>query len=284
MSKLIYIVLLSTFLGSFCSCEGHSSDENPPDNQELDTKVSMKIEFFETYPLHWVSELIINADMALKKYVEINGDSLIPARNPNTSELLKQQEGTESIMAQMRKSNPLRIYLLGGFEPKKNNRTGKFINACRISNIHNSDTAAFNSILNLDIVKREFPKDLKFFYGITAFKELSKLDMSVVYAIKKQSPHTEKPFMDGSSIKNATAKKDANGNVTINVQLNKRGTKKWAEATLKNIGFQIAIVRNGYVFATITSQDSITDGLIEIPSSFSLKEAQEIANSINLTK
>ena len=77
----------------------------------------------------------------------------------------------EEKMAKARKENPLRSFLLGGFDVRQNPKTGEVINTPQVSYVYIRDTAQINRYLAMDVVKNQFPKDLKFLYGM-ADKEL----------------------------------------------------------------------------------------------------------------
>ena len=156
------------------------------------------LEFWETYAIHEIGQDIIDADKALKDFYDNRGsspelktgDSTVakvdnpkPKKSNDTSgnavsDLLgggdSGDDGDSSAFADLSdeeqrakalKENPLRFFLLGGFQPQQDPETGKMVNECRVSYVKNSDTAALNKLLAMDVVKREFPRDLKFLYG-----------------------------------------------------------------------------------------------------------------------
>lgn len=185
--------------------------------------------------------------------------------------------------AKAQKVNPFRYYLLGGFQSQQDPTTGKLINECRVSYINNADTPAFNRLLNMDVVKREFPRLLKFYYGAPA-KELANENISVIYAIKKQSPNSDKPPLDGDAVEKAFADFDQFGNPEIIMQMNNKGGIKWAKLTEKNIDRPVAIVLDDVVYSAPAPRAKITGGRSSISGSFSIEEAKDVSNVLKTGK
>ena len=90
----------------------------------------------------------------------------------------------------------------------------------------------------------------------------------------------------GSDIKTATAKtgQDDMGNkeYSVELDLNDKGTEKFAEATAANIGKQISIVYDGDVISAPTVQSAITGGQAYITGNFSYEEADNLAATIRI--
>ncbi len=290
-----------------------------PDKVEKYLQATANLEFWETYAIHEIGQSIVDADEALKKYFDSKGGNPIEDKDSNNtvakvepqdndtkdttkdnslSNLLGDDNATNADgldtagfsklseaeqKAKAREANPFRFYLLGGFEARQDPETGKLVNECRISYVQNADTPALNKLLNMDIVRREFPRDLKFYYGAPD-KSLLDQNISVLYAIKKQSPNNEKPPLDGDAVEKAFADFDQFGNPEIIMQMNNRGGIKWAKLTEKNIDRPVAIVLDDVVYSAPAPRQKITGGRSSISGSFDIEEAKDVANVLKTGK
>jgi len=81
-------------------------------------------------------------------------------------------------------------------------------------------------------------------------------------------------------VKDATAMIDQNGKPTVSLVLNSSGTKKFADATQKFFGQQIAIYMDDTLVSNPTVQAIITDGKATISGSKDLAEAKNTASII----
>ena len=288
--------------------------QNPQKVRDYIGKVA-NLEFWETYSAHEIIQDIIDADLALKEYFDKGGkknvenqiDTVVTKISPEPSindsdsnketlsQLLGSTEGSNDSdtsleglsdserMAKALKENPLRTYLAGGFQPQRNPETGEMYNDARVSLVRNSDTSALNDLFELDVVKREFPRDLKFFYGIPP-KEYKDDNVSTLYAIKKQSPNNDRAPLDGDAIASASQDFDEFGNPEIRMNMNSKGALKWASLTEKNVGRPIAIVLDDVVYSAPAPSEKIAGGRSSISGSFTVDEAKDVSNVLKTGK
>ena len=92
--------------------------------------------------------------------------------------------------------------------------------------------------------------------------------------------------LTGTDVKSASAKsgQDDMGNKEYSVELNltKLGTKKFATATQNNIGKQIAIIYDGETISSPVVQSAITGGQAYITGDFTYEEADNLASTIRI--
>ena len=92
--------------------------------------------------------------------------------------------------------------------------------------------------------------------------------------------------LTGTDVKSASAKtgQDDMGNKEYSVELNltKAGTKKFATATQNNIGKQIAIIYDGETISSPVVQSAITGGQAYITGDFTYEEADNLASTIRI--
>lgn len=90
----------------------------------------------------------------------------------------------------------------------------------------------------------------------------------------------------GSDVKTATAKagEDDMGNkeYSVELSLNKEGTKKFADATEANVGKTISIIYDGEAISSPRVQTAITGGQAYITGNFTYDEAENLASTIRI--
>ncbi len=91
----------------------------------------------------------------------------------------------------------------------------------------------------------------------------------------------KEPILTGAEFKRADIGRDEQGNIEINLEFNSEGAQKFADATKRNIGKQIAIFLDEDLLSAPTVQNEITDGKARITGKFSLQEAKNLAIQLN---
>ncbi|MGL4730093.1 MAG: protein translocase subunit SecD [Clostridium sp.] len=87
-------------------------------------------------------------------------------------------------------------------------------------------------------------------------------------------------ILTGKDVKNAVAHYDDEGKPVVALEFNDEGTKKFADATTKNVGKQIAISMDEELLTNPQVNQPITDGKAVITGMKNLEEATKIANII----
>lgn len=88
-------------------------------------------------------------------------------------------------------------------------------------------------------------------------------------------------ILTGAEFKRADVGRDERGNIQIEIEFNSEGAKKFAEATKRNLGKQIAIFLDNEIISAPTVQSEITSGKGVITGKFDLKEAKNLAIQLN---
>ncbi len=147
------------------------------------------------------------------------------------------------------------------------------------------DTEVVRGYLTNPIVFNNFPPDIRFAYGI-AGKVNGRTDNKVpLYALKTSG--AEKAPLEGDVITKANANYDPSGKAIVQLAMNNTGSLKWAEITdnsFKNKS-PIAIVLDDIVYSAPTAfNGKIEGGNTEISGSFSIEEAKDLANILEIGK
>ncbi|MBK7764024.1 MAG: hypothetical protein IPI46_11870 [Bacteroidetes bacterium] len=248
-----------------------------------------QLNFWETYTNHEIENAFISADSALRQHLFPEEANASKELFDNTSDTMSLQslasEGSlaetteEAQWAAARNKNPLRVYLMGGFEPKFNANIP--IHDARISYVAWKDTAELRKYLEMETVKNKFPKDIQFYFG-DADDEIKKLKMSILYGIRSVF-NGNKALISGEQIETAAVDFDPiNGSPAIMITMNRYGAKVWERMTEKNIGHPIAMVLDGKVLSAPMPTEKIMGGRSNISGLFSINEAYELATLLNL--
>ncbi len=148
---------------------------------------------------------------------------------------------------------------------------------------------AIDKMLKKPGVKEIFPQNMLLLWSRTPAKNNEGLetDLYELYAIKKE-PGTNKAPLEGDLVTNAFASPDpTTGELTISLEMNQEGAMIWGQMTTKaaqDNNREIAIVLDSSVVSAPRVNDAITSGRSAITGSFSVQEAQDIANILEIGK
>jgi SecD/SecF fusion protein len=146
-----------------------------------------------------------------------------------------------------------------------------------------NDTALVRSFLEMPAVKNAFPSQLVWMYGIAERGSDNRAASAVpLYAIKTFG--REKPKIEGDVITDARADYNQLGQPEVNMNMNAKGQRDWADMTGKNVGKPIAIALDNIVYSAPFVNDPITGGTSSISGGFTVQEAQDLANMLKAGK
>src|SRR5664279_2522447 len=145
------------------------------------------------------------------------------------------------------------------------------------------DTAKVNSYLKMNQIKALFPRDLKLLWSQNPYPQDPTKTMYELHAIKITTRDGRAP-LGGDAITSARTSTDVTGNVKVDMSMNSEGSKTWARMTRENISRCIAVVLDGYVRSYPRVQNEITAGSTEITGSFTIEEADDLANILKSGK
>ncbi|PLX12323.1 MAG: protein translocase subunit SecDF [Marinilabiliales bacterium] len=159
---------------------------------------------------------------------------------------------------------------------------GQLMPGAAVGFAHFKDTSKINKYLNLRQVKSLFPKELKFHWTVKPLRNTN--DYYQLVALKVTS-RDGKPALGGDVITDAAQSFGQNqASAEVVMQMNAEGTKVWKRLTKDNIGRQIAIVLDGYVYSFPVVQSEIPSGRSSISGGFTIDEAKDLANVLKSGK
>jgi SecD/SecF fusion protein len=207
-------------------------------------------------------------------------DSTATATNADTSKVADALAANDTAtaakdtsLAARRKENPL----FAVFQPSPN--PGGVIGY-----INGNDTATFNNYMNMPAVRPLFASEnLKFVFTAKPVQDENAGNVYMVYALKGRGNNMKAP-LEGDVIVDARQDVDANQDVVVSMQMNADGAKRWRKLTADNIKKPVAIVLDDLVYSAPTVQNEIAGGNSQITGSFSISEAQDLANILKAGK
>ena len=214
---------------------------------------------------------------------ETVGENLIDAVSDTTSDKLLQQLESDTTVTddmnfqQYAKRFPLYAYLNPSYVQNENGQTFPAQSA-RMGIAAIKDTARVNRMLRL--TKDVFPRDMKLVW--TVKPNPASPDVLELVALKTTQGEAA---LGGDVIVDARQDYDQNGGVAVDMQMNAQGAKIWKRITGENVGRQIAIVLDNYVYSYPNVNDEIPTGRSSISGgSMTLEEAQDLANILKAGK
>lgn len=150
-----------------------------------------------------------------------------------------------------------------------------------------NDSAALREVLNAPIIRKDFPADAKFAFGIAPRDKNNKQTKFVpIYVLRTKG--NEKAPIEGDVITTATQTYDqVTGRPTVSMDMNSLGARQWENLTETSFKETrpIAIVLDDIVYsAPIAHNGKISGGRTEISGDFSPEEAQDLANILKAGK
>ncbi|MCF8232701.1 MAG: protein translocase subunit SecDF [Bacteroidales bacterium] len=187
-------------------------------------------------------------------------------------------EGQDQQFEQYAKENPLYAYLQPAFRQSED---GQYYPAQRatVGYAKIQDTAKVNSML--DRVESVFPRNLKLAWRVKPRQEDS--NILELIALKVTTRDGSAP-MTGEVITDARQDYSNTGQVQVAMSMDSEGTRTWKRLTGNNVGRQIAIVLDGYVYSAPNVNDEIPNGRSTISGNFTVKKAKDLANILEAGK
>ena len=143
------------------------------------------------------------------------------------------------------------------------------------------DTANINRMLKQ--VKNVFPRNVRFAWCVKPNVAADGTEYIDLVALK--TSRENKAALGGEVIVDARQDYDQNGRVEVTIQMNSEGAKAWKRLTGENIGKQVAIVLDNYVYSYPVVNDEIPSGRSSISGGdMTVEEAQDLANILKAGK
>jgi SecD/SecF fusion protein len=166
------------------------------------------------------------------------------------------------------------------------NQQGQALDIAIIGTVEKKHAEKVMELLRMDIVKAQFPANIKFLYGEIPGSNADKNDPKVpygVYAIETQPGTTHAP-LEGDKVTKARFNFTQDGKAEISLEMNQEGALIWSNLTGSNIGRPIAIALDDYVYSAPNVNQKISGGHSSITGNFTPKTGTELANILETGK
>ena len=211
---------------------------------------------------------------------EVENTEVAEADTTADNDLLEQLgEGEEELsedeqMLEARKNNPLYALLQPSFY-----QNGPAKTAC-VGMAQVKDTAAVNQMLAQ--TRSLFPRNLRLAWTV---KPETNGEIEYLELVALKMSHDNKCALGGEVITEARQDFGQNNQVEVTIQMNGTGANEWRRLTSDNIGRQVAIVLDDYVYSYPVVNDEIPNGRSSISGgNMTIEEAQDLANILKAGK
>ncbi|MGN6601699.1 MAG: protein translocase subunit SecDF [Ginsengibacter sp.] len=233
-------------------------------------QASAHLQFWEVYNIGEIGNNINDADKALADYLSgVSDTTLNPTQSAaDSAKLLANQHPLQSVIH---------------FIPPQQTANGQQQYYAAIATVEAKDTSLANKYLDMDLVRNNFPPNIKFLYGIEQKNDKTNQRYFELYAIKT-IPGTDKAKLEGDAVEDSRADYDEHGRPAIKMNMTPTGSRVWAKLTTDNVGKPIAIVLDDIVYSAPNVDNPITGGNSIISGNFTVQQAQDLASILKIGK
>jgi len=271
--------------------------KDDPERVRKYLQATANLQFWELYNIGELNKPFTDAEKALQAYYANTAkkeesapakiDSAATTQKDTASnkitDLVKGAASTKADSAAAKAGAPSFFKIFQPIPPQQDEQ-GKTVFSPSLGYIASRDTSLFNEYFNIESVRGQFPGNVKIVYGIPETNENGvRSDIVAVYALKTIEG-SDKAKLEGDGVQQATQDYDDRGRPAIKMLMTKQGERIWGDMTTENVGKPIAIVLDNVVYSAPNVINPITTGNSEISGSFTLEEAQDLANILQSGK
>ncbi len=183
----------------------------------------------------------------------------------------------DEALAKFRAENPLYGLLSPSYSQNGPAQTA------RVGMAQVKDTAAINRMLATAIEENIFPRNMKLAWTVKPETYGGEIEYLELVALKMSRDN--KCALGGEVITDARQDYGQRNEVEVDIQMNAEGAKAWKRLTGENIGKQVAIVLDNYVYSYPVVNQEIGGGRSQISGGgMTIEEAQDLANILKAGK
>jgi SecD/SecF fusion protein len=252
---------------------------------------SAKLEFWETYENSEVISFLAKANQVLtdlnksKKSAD-KKDANADSKEEADDELSKLTGKDKVAKDQPDNAGALFSYLQPAYSQQYGPHRG-----ATVGYVKSAHKAKVDKLLAMPQVKELFPRDLRLLWSIKPYVRHEggkkvETDLFELVAIKSTN-RNNKPALDGEVVVDARREISNTGGrpeVNVSMSMNAEGSSEWARITKNNVGRQVAVVLDNYVYSHPNVNEEITGGSSRISGDFSMEEGADLANVLKSGK
>lgn len=278
-----------------------------PESVRKVLQATAKLQFWEVATLNEIGPQLGKANEVLKNYLKGNATTISKDTTVALNDTARKTDTTKKAVATTAKADTGSLTSLldkedtstgsakaGNSLDKREedlfsimqpavDQQGRSYGASFIGVVNRKDADKLLSYLSMDIIKNQFPPNIRFVKGDAPGKKEGKEPPYAIYAIKMVNNGSGNAKLEGDHVK--TAKFDyQNGKAEISLEMDQQGTALWAKLTGDNVGKPIAITLDDYVYSAPNVNEKIAGGRSSITGDFTAKEGDDLANILQTGK
>lgn len=284
-----------------------------PESVRKVLQATAKLQFWEVATLNDIGASLGKANEVLKNYLKAGGKNTSPALDTAATVAVKDsakttaandtgkavaaaagKEDTGSLASLMNKGDSAGGQKgADGINGKREDdlfsllipavdQQGRTLGTSYIGLVQRKDATRLLEYLQMDVIKNQFPSNIRFILGDPPGKKEGKEPPYAVYAIKTVNG-SENARLEGDRVKSARFDYQ-NGKAEISLEMDQQGSALWARLTKANVGKPIAITLDDYVYSAPNVIQEITGGRSSITGDFSAAEGTDLANILQTGK
>jgi SecD/SecF fusion protein len=159
-------------------------------------------------------------------------------------------------------------------------------NGVGIGTVALKDTAIVRQYLENPFLRKNFPADAMFAFGIATKDANNKTSSNVPFYVLR-TKGKDKALIEGDAITDASQGYDQiSGKPNVEMSMNPQGARIWADITERSAIEKrpIAVVLDNMVYSAPIANEKISGGRSQISGGFSIDEAQDLANILKIGK
>ncbi len=247
---------------------------------------SANLEFWETYKASEIASYLSDADNKLRTLLA--DKAALEDKGAEAAEEVKTEDAEELDVAAALTGETAATQSLNKEQRKKEHPLAAILDIAYFDSpivglANYKDTAEVNRLLAMPEVKNMLPRDLRLMWGVKASDMDQTGQKFELYAIKSTERNGRAP-LEGDVIVDAADTYDNYGKPCVSMAMNTDGSRRWAALTKNNVGRNIAIVLDGYVYSAPNVMNEITGGRSEITGNFTPELTKDLANVLKSGK
>jgi SecD/SecF fusion protein len=242
-----------------------------------------KLEFWEVWNQNEIGPFLVQLDQALKAKEDLTKAAGIAAPDAATDTTATAAAGdSTSLAAQLANKGKDGKAKADSASASKGGALSRLFTMPGALGVNVRDTARMNTILHSDEARATLPPNLALLWSSKP-TTIEKQEYLRLIPVKKDRNGGDAP-LTGEVVADARQDYDQGGRPEVSVGMTPKGASKWQKMTAANIGRQVAIVLDDYVYSDPVVQSEIAGGNTSISGSFSIEEAQDLAQVLKAGK
>ena len=244
-----------------------------------------KLDFYEVWSQQEFAPYLIQLDKALTD--KEKATSTTPATD-TTKGALAAAGDSSSLAAKLAKKTPASQAKTDSAKSLRGGALTRYFTMPGSLGVNLRDTARVNQLLRSEEARAILPPNLVLLYDAKPKQGQgpgqAKESFIRLIAVKKDRTGNTAAPLTGEVVSDARMDYDQGGRPEVSMSMNPSGAKKWQRMTAANIGKQVAVVLDDVVYSDPVVQSEISGGNTQISGSFSIEEAQDLAQVLKAGK